>query len=214
MKKYALPEYSSINKKLIDTLIPDYGLHMTTTRNLTTRGDELKQLYPSLNSWPSYILAEAEIHQEVLVRMHREMPTLPLPSFLEELFAPHIFAERPTKRPSLFFVSKKAHRDTCQKYEDKIFRLTSALEKTLSIQKHGVINGGPYKCALECRDIAREIKALTTGESALLSLRRLEYIEGWLLKLAAELDGVFPAEERDVWKAALQDTPAVRTYLA
>lgn len=209
------PDFKLLDTRLVQAVIPDYGLHMDSS-HLVSRGDELKKLFPSLVSWPSVTLAEAEVHQDVLVNMSRNMnrdsAVLPLPIFLENLFSPYLHRDLPTNRASLFFISTKNHRAACQKYEQEIYNLQRALEEIQSKKYISVQGGGPYKCLLECREAALEIKALSSDTKVHLPISRLEYIDNWLLKQAAELHSALPSKDQEMWASALEASPAGIAY--
>jgi hypothetical protein len=84
--------YEDISLRLVQTVIPDYGLHGDSNA-ITQRGEEIKQKNSILTSWPSTILGEAEMYREDLSRKDPRIVGLSLPDFLTLLFDPRSRAE-------------------------------------------------------------------------------------------------------------------------
>lgn len=84
---YSLPHYKAIDTRLVDTLIPDYGLHMDS-QILHRRGKKIKSLFPALHDWPETTLAEAEMYLEGARKIDKRIGMLTLPQFLILLFNP------------------------------------------------------------------------------------------------------------------------------
>lgn len=82
---YVLPHYQEINTRLVETLIPDYGLHMDS-QILHRRGKEIKNIFPALEDWPETRLAEAEMYQEDARKIDQRIGVLTLHQFLILLF--------------------------------------------------------------------------------------------------------------------------------
>lgn len=91
MKKITL-NYDDISRRLVQHVIPDYGLSRDSSV-ITRRGEQIKQEYPILNSWPSITLGEAEMYREDLSHNDVRIGKLTLPDFLTLLFDPQCRAE-------------------------------------------------------------------------------------------------------------------------
>ncbi|MDL1250234.1 hypothetical protein PST86_14650 [Yersinia pestis] len=84
---YELPHYKDIETRLVQTLLPDYGLHMDS-QILLRRGKEIKNIFPALDDWPDTTLAEAEMYQEDAKKIDKRIEMLTLHQFLILLFNP------------------------------------------------------------------------------------------------------------------------------
>lgn len=91
MKKITL-NYDDISPRLVQHVIPDYGLSRDSSL-IERRGEQIKQEYPNLYSWPSITLGEAEMYREDIGRKDRRIVGLSLPDFLTLLFDPRSRAE-------------------------------------------------------------------------------------------------------------------------
>jgi len=91
MKKITL-NYDDISPRLVQHVIPDYGLSRDSSV-IARRGEQIKQEYPTLYSWPSTTLGEAEMYREDIGRKDRRIVGLSLPDFLTLLFDPRSRAE-------------------------------------------------------------------------------------------------------------------------
>lgn len=87
MQPFSL-NYENISRRLTETVIPDYGRRMDSTR-LKLRGEEIKRKFRVLDSWPSVRLAEAELYREDVSQQDIRISRLSVPDFLTLLFDPY-----------------------------------------------------------------------------------------------------------------------------
>ncbi|EAC0788651.1 hypothetical protein E2Q21_24890 [Salmonella enterica subsp. enterica serovar Java] len=91
MQPFSL-NYENISRRLTETVIPDYGRRMDSTR-LKQRGEEIKRKFSVLNSWPPVRLAEAELYREDVSQQDIRISRLSVPDFLTLLFDPYSRAQ-------------------------------------------------------------------------------------------------------------------------
>lgn len=88
------------------------------------------------------------------------------------------------------FIRLKRHHDVCRDLETELLHAlheTHRLHEELRlIKEYASRLGGPYKCLIECRELARALP-VTGEESQRWSLIQLSHIDTWIRALAAPL---------------------------